>query len=336
MAALGVTHPSLLDLARRLDPNDKVAADIVEILDQMDDGIIAAMPAVEGNLPTGHRSTIRTGIPAATWRKFNEGVQPNKSTTVQITDNCGMLEAYAEVDKALADLNGNTAAFRLSEDLPHIEGLYQEFRQTFFYGNEGSEPEAFTGFSPRFNALSGFEAAQNVINAASNDTDNTSIWLIGGGPNTAHLIYPKGSTLGIQRKDMGEVTLETTNGVAGARSQAYRTHYRWDVGLCVRDWRYVVRIANIEVSDLLATAASGADLVNLMTQALEKIYSLSNVRPFFVANRTITAMLRQQMVTYVKNSTLQMDEVAGKKVMTFDGVPVYRCDALVNTETALV
>lgn len=67
------------------------------------------MPFVEGNLPTGHKTTIRSGLPSATWRLLNYGVQPSKSTTVQVTDSVGMLETYAEVDKSLADLNGNTA-----------------------------------------------------------------------------------------------------------------------------------------------------------------------------------------------------------------------------------
>ncbi len=35
---------------------------------------------------------------------------------------CGMLETYSEIDKALADLNGNTAAYRLSEDRAFLEG----------------------------------------------------------------------------------------------------------------------------------------------------------------------------------------------------------------------
>jgi hypothetical protein len=93
-------------------------------------------------------------------------VQPNKSTTVQVTDTCGMLEAYAEVDKALADLNGNTAAFRLSEDRAHIEGIAEELAsKTLFYGNEKTQPEAFTGLAPRFSSVvaATAQSADNVI-----------------------------------------------------------------------------------------------------------------------------------------------------------------------------
>jgi len=188
-------------------------------------------------LPTGHRTTVRTGLPTPTWRKLYGGVQPTKSRTTQVTDGCGMLEAYAEVDKALADLNGNTGAFRLSEDRAHIEGMNQEFASTLIYGNEGTEPEAFTGLSPRFNSQSA-ENARNIITSAAtpDSTDNTSIWLVVWGPNTVHGIYPKGSVAGLQMEDKGQVTIESIDG-AGGRMEAYRSHYRWDCGLTVRDWR---------------------------------------------------------------------------------------------------
>ena len=148
MSALAASHPTLLDLAKRLDPDGKIDV-IAEILTQ-ENPILEDMNFVEGNLPTGHRTTIRTGLPTPTWRKLYGGVQPTKSNTAQVTDSCGMLEAYAEVDKALADLNGNTAAFRLSEDRAHIEGMAQELASTIIYGNEGDQPEAFNRLALQF------------------------------------------------------------------------------------------------------------------------------------------------------------------------------------------
>jgi hypothetical protein len=256
-------------------------------------------------------------------------VQPTKSRSAQITDSCGMLEAYAEVDKALADLNGNTAAFRLSEERSHIEGMNQEIAQTIWYGNEGSEPEAFTGFSPRFNSTSAANG-ENIIVGGSSDTDNNSIWLVVWGPNTVHGIYPKGSQAGIQMQDLGEQTLVDSS---GGRMQGYRTHYRWDAGLTVRDWRYVVRIPNIELSALTKAASAGADLIDLMTQATEMIPSLGMGRPAFYMSRKLRSFLRRQISNKVVNSTLSVDMVAGKPVMQFDGIPVRRSDQLAGNES---
>ena len=331
MATLAVSNPTLLDLAKMTDPSGQIAA-IVEILNETNE-ILEDMTWMEGNLLTGHRTTIRSGLPAPTWRKLYGGVQPNKGTTVQVTDSTGMLEAYAEVDKALADLNGNTAQFRLQEDRAHIEGINQEIADTLFYGNEATEPEAFTGFAPRYNSLSAANG-ENIISGGGSGSDNNSIWLVVWGPNTVHGIVPKGSKAGLQMRDLGEVTIENVDG-AGGRMQAYRSHYRMDAGLTVRDWRYVVRIANIDKSLLVFDAATGANIVDLMTQALELIPNLGAGRPVFYMSRRTRSFLRRHMVAMVKQSTLTMDMVSGKRVLAFDGVPVRRTDAISADEAAV-
>lgn len=334
MAALSTANPTLLDLTKAIDPDGKIAA-VVEILNQTNE-ILQDMTWQEGNLLTGHRTTVRTGLPAPTWRKLYGGVQPSKGTTAQITDNCGMMEAYAEVDKALADLNGNTAEFRLLEDRAHIEGMNQELAETLFFGNEGVEPEAFTGLSPRFNAKTGAANSENVIDggAAGGQTDLTSIWLVVWGPNTVHGIIPKGSNAGLQVKDLGEVTVENVDG-NGGRMQAYRTHYRWDAGLTVRDWRYVVRIANIDKSTTLATGATGANLPDLMFEAIERIPNLSMGRAAFYMSRYMQTRVRQQSSAFVKNSTLTIEQLGGVPVMSFHGIPIRRTDALAGDEAAV-
>ena len=332
MAALSVTNPTLADVAKRMDPDGRIDT-IVEILNETNE-VLDDMTMLEGNLPTGHRTTIRTGLPIPTWRKLYGGVQPTKSTTVQVTDNTGQLEAYAEVDKQLADLNGNTAAFRLSEDRAHLEGMNQEYVDTLFFGDESTAPEEFTGFAPRFNSLSA-ENGDNIINAGGSGSDNTSIYLIVWGPNTCHGIYPKGSVGGLSMTDKGQVTIENVDGSNG-RMEAYRTHYKWCGGLTVRDWRYVVRIANIDKSDLTKdVSGSSADLTDLMAQAIELIPSLGLGRPAFYCSRTIKSFLRRQIASKVSSSTLTMEQVGGKSVVTYDGIPVRRTDALAPDEAAV-
>ena len=328
MATLSATNPTLLDVANRLDPNLNIDK-IVELLNATNP-VLSDMTFMEGNLPTGHKTTVRTGLPSVTWRKLYGGVQPSKSTTAQITDSCGMLEAYAEVDKALADLNGNAAAFRLSEDRAFVESMSQEMASTLFYGNESTEPEAFTGFAPRFNSLTA-KNADNIIDAFSGSGgDLTSIWLVVWGPNTCHGIYPKGSTGGLSMRDLGEVTVENVDGSNG-RAQMYRSHYRWDCGLTVRDWRYISRIANIDVSEL-TTVANTKNIIDWMIQAAERIPSFGAGRPVFYMNRNLREKLRRGILEKVA-SNLTWETVAGKRVMTFDDIPVHRTDALVNNES---
>lgn len=338
MAALSANNPTLLDVSRTLDPDGKIAT-IVELLNATNP-ILDDLGWVEGNLPTGHKTTVRTGLPTPTWRKLYQGVQPGKATNAQVTDTAGMLEAYAEIDKALADLNGNTAAFRLTEDTAHIEGMSQEFASTLFYGNEGNEPEAFTGLAPRYN-LKSAQNGDNIVDHGGSSTDNTSIWLCVWGPSTGHGIYPKGSTAGLQHKDLGEVTIESAQGVAGARMQAYRSHYRWDCGLSIRDWRYFVRIANIDVGalttegDAASRLAAQQALINSMVMASERIPVLGRGRAAWYCNRQIRESLRLGILGKIANN-LSWETVEGKRVMTFDDIPVRRTDALVNNEARVV
>ena len=328
MAALNANNPTLLDVSRRLDPDGKISS-IVELMNATNP-VLDDLTFVEGNLPTGHKTTVRTGLPTPTWRKLYGGVQPGKSTTTQVTDSAGMLEAYAEVDKALADLNGNSAAFRLSEDAGHIEGMSQTMATTLFYGNEGTTPEAFTGLAPRYNSLSA-QNGDNIIDAFSGSGgDLTSIWLCVWGPQTGHGIYPKGSQGGLQMTDKGQVTVENVDN-AGGRMEAYRTHYRWDMGLTVKDWRYFVRIANIDVSEL-TTPANTVNLIRWMIQAGERIPSFGKGRACFYMNRNLREKLRLGILEKV-SSNLTWETVEGKRVMTFDDIPVRRTDALGVTET---
>jgi len=343
MATLSTDNPTLLDLSKVTDPDGSIAA-VVEILNETNE-VLAEMTWLEGNLTTGHRTTVRTGIPLPIWRKMYGGVPSTKSTTAQVTDNTGMLEAYAVVDKALADLNGNTAAFRLSENRPIIEGFNQEVVDTLFFGNEGTEPEAFTGFATRFaNLATGSTPdpnSDNIINAGGTGSDNASIWLIVWGPNTVHGIIPKGSTAGLQVNDLGEVTVEdASNGSNTGAFQAYRTHYRWDAGLTVRDWRFVVRIANIDKSLLTNVFTSGAfstgaHLPELMFQAMDLIPNMSAGRASFYMSRDIKTRIRQQTAAATHLATLTMENVGGGLVEMFHGIPLRRVDALAGDEAAL-
>lgn len=324
----GVTY---LDFASRLDPNDKISG-IIELLAKTNP-ILEDMQVIEGNLLTGNKTTIRTGLPTATWRMLNYGVQPTKSITSQVTDTCGMLEAYAEVDKDLADLNGNDAAWRLSEDQAHLEAMNQQMATAIFYGNEQTNPERFTGLMPRYPQYGAEDpsiTAYNCIDSytSSSGADQTSIWLIVWGPNTVHGIYPKGAAGGgFTHTDKGQVTLDDGQTPTG-HYEGYRTHYQWKLGFTVRDWRYVVRCANIDTSALNSTTV---DLFEAMIRAYYRVPSFGMGTPVFYANNLVLQYLQIQAAVK-SNLALKYEEVGGKPVTTFMGIPIKRCDAILNTE----
>lgn len=332
MATVGTNNPTLYDVANRLDPNGSVAT-IVELLNETNE-ILMDATFLEANDGTNNKTTVRTGLPNATWRQLYQGVQPSKSTTTQVSDSSGMLEAYAEADVDLVDKASDPKGFRLSEERPFIEVMNQNVAGTLFYGDTTTNPERFTGLAPRFNALStdNTKTGYNVINgAATNDSgdDNTSIWFIVWGPNTCFMFYPKGSKAGLMQEDLGK---ETTTDAAGGLYRVYRSHYKWDVGLTVRDWRGIVRIANIDTGNLVKNAATGADLNDLLITAYHRLGNHRKMgRPAIYCTETIITFLDKQ--TYNKsNLHLTYKEVQGQVVMMFRGIPIRECDQILETE----
>jgi len=329
MPALNANVLTLADWAKRLDPDGKVPS-IVELLSQTNE-LLMDMQWIEGNLPTGHRTTVRTGLPTVAWRLLNNGVQPSKSTTAQIDEACGMLEAWSEVDKDLAMLNGNTSAFRLSEAQSFIESMNQEMASTMFYGNSGVAPEEFTGLSVRYSDPTASNGS-NVIDAGGAQSDNSSIWLVTWGGQTVHGIFPKGSKAGLIHEDMGEVTVETTAGIAGTRMRAYQDRWQWKCGIALKDWRYVVRIGSIDISTL--AGGTPQDIVAFMIKAIHRIPNLRLGRPVFYMNRTVFQYLDIiRRDTVISGGGITYDTVDGKIQYSFRGIPIRLCDALTETET---
>ncbi len=101
----------------------------------------------------------------------------------------------------------------------------------------------------------------------------------------------------------------------------------------VADWRYVVRICNIDVSNLIS-GSGAADLVSLMVEASEIVPSLKMGKAAWYCNRTVRTALRKQIIAK-SNVNLTWDSVAGKRVLAFDEIPVRRCDAILSTEAAI-
>jgi len=349
MATLNIGSTALTygDWAKRIDDGYRVAS-IIELLSQTNE-ILDDMLVMEGNLPTGHKTTVRTGLPQATWRLLNTGVPNAKSTTAQITDTCGNLETYAVIDKDIADLNGNTPEFRLSEVKAFLEGMSQQVAATIIYGNQHLNPERFTGFMPRYSTKStaNSQTANNVLDGGGTSNTNTSIILTTWGDDTCHATFPKGKITGLQHRDMGEWPVTDSS---GNTYQAYRDHFKWEIGLVLRDWRYVARIANIDVTQL--TGVSAANLINLLVRALYRLPTApasataiqSSDTPQVRANMGRVAIYCNRVVrTYLDlqamnktNVLLRMEEFDGKVVTTFRGIPIRTADAILNNEAQVV
>lgn len=338
MATLANGNLTLADWAKRTDPDGRVPI-VAELLSQSNE-ILEDCVFKEGNLPTGERVVIRTGLPTVYWRALNQGIPSSKSTTAQVDEACGILEARSEVDKDLAMLNGNTAQFRLSEDTAFLEAMNQTQATTLFYGNPGTDPKQFLGLAARYSSLTGGNA-QNILSAGGSGSDNTSVYLVVWGDQTVYCPFPKGSKAGLVHEDLGEQTVYNSD---GTRLQALATRYQWKNGLVVKDWRYVVRICNIDVSDLIGqtgtqAASAATNIVKLMARSLYRIPNMAMGKAAFYMNRTvhsglsIAALDKSQYVLKINEGLSQFGQPYSW--LSFLGVPLRRVDALLNTEAAV-
>jgi len=335
---------TLVELAKRTLSGQHLT--IAEVLAETNEMLLDAV-WIESNQPTSHITSKRVSLPAGTWRKVNSGVYREASTTLQIVETIGLCESYSVVDKFLVDIAANPREFRSQEDLAFVEGLSQTLADALFRdaatvipGDMSANPERFNGFVIRYNALNATGNVQDEGGtAAANDT--TSVWIIQWSPSMVHMVYPKGSKMGIEVRDLGEQTVQaglmtTGTDISTVSSsgtiteyQAYRTHFKIACGLVVRDDRCVQRLANIDA--LGGTAPLDEDNIIVMLNKL----------PYQGKNAVIyaNADTKTQLDILAKDagslSVATTNDVFGRPVTLFRGVPVRRVDAITNTETGI-
>lgn len=345
MATLGATSyawPTLLDVAKRTDPDGTIPM-IAEVLTEYH-SVLDVIPWREGNLPTGHQNTIRTSKPTPTFRLLNQGVIPAKSATGQVVDTCALLESRSHVDVEVANLNGNTAQFRLSEAKAFMQGMMDTWADTLIQGDVSVDPEKFNGLQSRYFSLgSTYTTSTQLIDGGGTGSDNTSIWLVGWGPETVFGIYPKGGQGGLEHMDRGIQTVEDPNNT-GYYFEAYVDVFKWKGGISIKDYRYVVRICNIDKSNVLTASDSSdtsANLLKLMSQAIDYMPpDNSGIRPTFLMTRDVLSMLRIKMMdksnVYLGLGDLYQESIPRhQKPLTFMGVPCLRMDSITETEATI-
>lgn len=344
MATIGASYLNLIDMFRA--GGDAATAEVVEVLNRLSPVVRNAF-TVEANRGTTHIHSIRTGLPAVTWGRLYQGIPQSKSGRASVTDTTGFVEGLSTVDTRLLDISPNAAAVRMSEGEAFLESLVQEAESGFFYHDVLTTPEKFKGLAARYNASGGSGAGNQIVKAGGAGSDNTSIWFVTHGEKATHLIHPKGTKAGIQREDKGEQRVTDSDGNAYYVKEEL---FRWHLGVAVRDWRYNARVANIDVSDMVA---GSVDLYKFMRQAFYKLQGVyaTSMRSAggklnenaSVEGRTVIYMNRGTLEaldatgTNSSNAALQLKpmELEGRMVQSYRGIPIEVTDALLNTEAAV-
>ncbi|HXT79049.1 MAG TPA: hypothetical protein VN702_05755 [Acetobacteraceae bacterium] len=341
--------PSLLDLASRTVMGKQ--AYIAEMLSQSI-ALYDDLPMVESNEVGGHEFVFRTSIPAGAWRQYNQGVPYSKSTTAKSRVGVGSLEDYSQVDRLLAEDSGDIGRFRENEDVAFLEGMGQTLEQTAFYGNTVVTPAEFMGLSAFYNTVNTATAqnAQNVIDGGGVGNSNASMWLLGLGERQIYGIFPRGSKVGLAMEDKGD-TVPGFDSV-GNRFEAYTSWFRAQMGIVPEDWRFGVRVANIDVTNAGLAGPNAADIFALMAQAAYLPPTMGKrqsgitktdapndtsqgVRFVWVTNRTVRHYMDIQGMRD-RNVLLQLPDYAGIVTDSWRGVPVRVSDQLLISEARVV
>ena len=312
---------TLIELAKRTNNQDVL--EIANVLSKNND-LLQDATWVEANQKLTHIGTKVTSLPSGTFRRVNQGAAISSAQTRQHSEPIARLEDFSDIDEAILDLEGDKKkAVRSEEDKLHIEGLSQSIATAIVYGDISTNPERIDGLATRYNALSD----ANVLGAGGDNSDTTSLYIIEWGPRACHLIYPKGSNVGLSFEDKGRVR---TNPTSTTVMYAYETQFVCQFGLFVHDDRCVQRIANIETS--------GADNTLDDDQIIEALNYMptagGNGNTVIYVNRT----LKTQFDILAKDKTnvnYTPDNAFGVPVTRFRGIPIRMLEAILNTETVI-
>ena len=335
MALLIAGFPTLLDVVNKQDPNG-MTAKVIELQSKVNP-ILDDIAWRQGNLDTGHRFTARLALPGLTWRKFNQGIASTKTTNEQFVETCGMLEGISKVDDELATASGDPSGFRADEDMAFIQAMNIEMVNALFYYSVATTPERLQGLTPRLNTISGNTQAsvkQIIVgDASASGANQTSIWLIGWSDHSVYGIFPKNSIGGIARKDLG---LQMALDGSSNQYPAWMTRWTWQAGLVVADYRYVVRICNIDTQRWTPDYSVGADLSNLMIQARALLWEENTVQARYYMCRQAYSYLNQQLMKKGTVNFLEYVALGSARIPFFLGIPIRITDGITMTESVVV
>ena len=332
MATIGDLNPTITDVQKTLD-QDGSAASIIELLKEHNE-ILDDITYIEGNETDGHRVTVQTGLPSGIWRAYNQGIPSSKATTAQVKEVNAQRAQRLAVDVDLANKQANREQFLLFQANSHLEALNQDVVEAMFYSNAELNPGQPMGFAPRYSDLGAVNGEMVIDAGGTGAADNASIWLMGWSPTGAFAFYPRGSQSGVRRENLPDAEeLDADNNPFLAHIRVFK----WDIGFGLADWRYAGRIANIPPSVAVDPTPAAADnLIIQMTRLSERVADLQGrARWAFYMPRKLREAVRIQAL-HTKNLRFSYEDIAGRRSLAFDGIPVRRVDRLLDTEARVL
>lgn len=340
MGVKGNTVLTYRDLMSGLKGDKTFDHEIVDLMVQnnpiLDDLVIS-----EANDGSSNKTTIRTGLPTATWTQFYQGVQASKGSKQQIRNTAGRVESKLEIDKRMYDEAPDKSAIILDEVDSHSEAMMQEMADCLIYGNIANEPKKFNGLINFYNTLGGADSTDDtqskhfVFNMKSQTEASTaalrSIWLVGWSQKSIRAFYPRGSASGgLQRGSLMDAEATDT---AGGTYTVKRQYLSWVLGLDVRDYRYGGRLANIQ-ADKMFNTTNVPEYLEILRRLLARVRS-DGVRHVWYMDKLTWEAVQVWLARKTMSNAVAFKDLQERPTETLFGIPVRTCDAL-NTNESLV
>ena len=298
---------------------------------------------VRGNDGMGDKGKIVTRYPEGDLHGYNEGWGSDVVTGNNVRYTCSRRSSSSTIDRDQFNdqKESDRASWRLRRDQAFSRGFARATVRNLFYGDPAKDANSCKGL---FNIVTPTDPVfKDRIIDAGGTTENkqTEILLVGWDPASNYLFYPQyGENLGgfqtIVHPEPVRVNVGTPDNPK--HYWALETDFRWDIGVAIYDPLTVVRIANIDTTKWSKSSkTSGSpDLIDLMTQAVNLLPDEYKGRCAFYCNEAVTGILRRQ-INNKENVQLTTGEVAGRKVVTWDGISIHRLgtDVITNTMPVL-
>ena len=334
MAIKGVGYVTLADVAKK---GDKVA----EVL-TLKNPMLKDIPYTQMNEGTIHKESIRSFLPRPVYRKANQAIAAQKSGIEERTFSAAHFESRSQMDAKVAERGGKerVGINRWNQAQGHIQGMANEHANLAIYGSPAGEGNKDVGFMDIYYTVnSAVETSKQVVDAGGTGSDNTSILMVNWGPQSIFGVYPAGTQAGLKRTDYSAggklVQLQGLDAAGNTGTfYGYDEIFELDHGLFVKDWRQASRIANIDVSNLIANT-SAADLIDLLITASYKLDDPMGA--IIYLNRTVHAILHKQARAEVSTGGgLTFMNYGGEQVLSFNGMPIRIADSILNSEARVI
>jgi len=296
------------------------------------------------NNRTSHKVARVATEPSGTYVDYNEGIDPVTGTKDVVEEPTCMLEALSQIDARLLKHSVDGNAERMAEDQIILNRLGKDVAYGFFYETRNSgnnKGKVIDGLGNRvgYKTLADAYVYDNAKGETPSATANKmSLWLIGWGDKKVQMLYPRNDAPGGQSPDGVEglgikMTPYPEDWVYDANNKpyrGYRTLLQMHYGIVIFDPRYIRRQVNISATGNVATGDYTWDEEVLM-DAIGDLPDLEGAAIY------VPRKLRTQIWKRAKNLTSPVeivdDQVFGKRIATFMGIPVRLVDQLLATES---